>query len=793
MNVSYQWLREFTDVDVPAKVFAHEMNMTGTEIKGYERIGKDICNIKVGKILSITRHPDADKLVICSVDIGNEQPIQIVTAATNVFEGALVPVSLDGAVLYDGTRIKKTKLRGVPSDGMFCSVAELGLTVNDYPGAIEDGILIFRDGTPGEDVCEKLGLDDLVFEADIVTNRPDCLCMSGVAREAAVTFRKPFRMPTPVVKGGGVNVNDYLTVDVQNSKLCRRYMARVVTDVKIEPSPLWMIERLRSSGVRAINNIVDITNYVMLEYGQPMHAFDYRCVEGGKIVVRNAAEGETMTTLDGTERALTSDMLVIADAIKPIALAGIMGGENSEITENTKTIVLESANFSGKETRHTAKKLGMRTESSARFEKNLDPALTEKALNRACELIELLGAGTVSSTWIDVDNSNHAVRTVRLEKDWINRYLDISASEEEMKDILTRLGFTINGDELLIPSYRGDVENKYDISEEIARFYGYDNIPAKPFTAVLHAGGYTERQKFDNDIGKLLRAQGLDEIVTFSFIGPKAFDRLRLPENSPLRHCLKIQNPLGEDTSIMRTTALPSMMDTLARNHAFRAENLAMYELATVYIRGEDDRKLPEEPKVAEIGLCGKSYDYFGLKGIVENLLAGLHIHKVSYRVPAEIPPYFHPGRVAEAVRDGEVLGVFGQLHPLVAKNYDMDMPVFVAELNAEKMFAAHSTEKEYRPIPKFPAVTRDLALVCSENVFSAELEDKIREIAGKYLESITVFDVYRGQQIGEGFKSIAYSLVLRSADHTLTDEETDKIMTRILKALDAMEVHIRQ
>lgn len=792
MNVSYKWLRQYTPVDVDEKTFVHEMCMTGTEVTGYEKSSDIIKNCVVGKILDIQKHENADKLVVCQVDIGRGEPIQIVTAATNVFAGAVVPVALDGSTLFGGINIKKGKLRGVLSDGMFCSVAELGLTVADYEGAIEDGILILKDDTPiGEDICAALGLDDTVFIADIATNRPDCLSIRGIAREAAVTFDKPYIVETPSVKGEGVDVNDYLTVTVDDPELCPRYSARVVTDIKIAPSPKWMVERLRSCGIRSINNIVDITNYVMLEYGQPMHAFDYSCLKGGKINVRRAKDGEKTVTLDGQERTLASDMLVIADAERAVAVAGIMGGENSEIKDTTEMIVFESANFDGPTVRKGAKGLGMRTDASALFEKRLDPQMTVEALDRACELVEMLGAGKVSKNCIDVDNSDKTLKKIEFDVDWINHYVDIDMSDAEMKRVFTALGMTVEGNTVTVPSFRSDIESKYDLSEEAARIYGYDKIPAKDFRAEIRTGGLTERQKFDKKTGILMRACGYTEIMTFSFVSPKSLDKICLPADHALRKCLKIMNPLGEDTSVMRTTGLPSLLEVAARNYSFRAERAALYELATVYIPAESETELPEEKKILTAGIYGDGVDFFTVKGAVQQVLAQLHINKVKFKPCADAPSY-HPGRTACVYCGDTYLGIVGQLHPTVAKNYGINTEVYAFEFDMNSLYDCRGGVSEYKPVPKYPAVTRDLSLVCKNEVYSGDIEEKIKKAGRPLLESIKVFDVYTGLQVAHGYKSIAYALVLRSPDHTLGDEEIDAAMKKIISVLEADGIYLR-
>lgn len=793
MNVSYRWLNEYIPLHEADKTVAHELNMTGTEIKGFRRLDEGISNVVVGKILTIEQHPNADKLVVCSVDVGQEEPRQIVTGAKNMKEGDLVPVALHKSTLPGGVKIERSKLRGVVSEGMFCGVEELGLTVNDYPDAISDGLLILKEGTPGRDIREELGLNDTVFEADIMTNRPDCLSVIGVAREAAGTFRLPFSVKEPTVRGEGKPVGEYLSVKVEEPELCPRYSARVVTNVKIAPSPMWMVERLRACGIRSINNIVDITNYVMMEYGQPMHAFDYVCLDGGQITVRKAKEGEPMRTLDGQDRPLTAETLVIADNRKPVAVAGVMGGENSEITEQTETVVFESANFLGASVRRTAKRLGMRTEASAHFEKNLDPQLTIPALDRACELVELLGAGTVSPDFIDEDFSTKDLRVIPLEGDWIRHYISLPVSDEEIKELLERVGFSVDlaAKTITVPSFRADVENKYDISEEVARFYGYDNIPSLPFSADIKSGGLTPEQQFEKDLRAALRAAGLSEIETYSFVSPKGFDKILLPENDEKRNCLKIRNPLGEDTSVMRTSPLPSMLEVLARNFSNRAEAAHLYEIATVYRKTGEDT-LPSEPKIVTVGAYGNGINFYDLKGRLEEVLTALNIrkHEVS---PCRENPSYHPGRTAELTAEGNRIGVFGQLHPSVVKNYGISEEVYAAELEFAALYAAVDRNSGYSVLPKYPAVTRDLALVCDEQTLSGEIEAKIRNIAGSILEDVRAFDVYRSESLGADKKSIAYSLTFRDSGKTLQDSDIDPVIGTILSELEKDGITLRK
>jgi len=794
MNVSYRWLKEYTPVDAADKTVAHELNMTGTEIKGFRRMDEGISNVVVCRILSIEQHPNADKLVVCMVDAGEEEPLQIVTGAKNMKVGDLIPLAKHKSTLPGGVKIERGKLRGVVSNGMFCGVEELGLTVNDYPDAISDGLLILKEGTVGRDIREQLGIDDTVFEADIMTNRPDCLSMIGVAREAAGTFRLPLTVKTPAVKGEGEDAEKYLKVTIEEKDLCPRYSARIVTDVKIAPSPMWMVERLRACGVRSINNIVDITNYVMMEYGQPMHAFDYACLDGGHITVRRAKDGEIMKTLDDQDRALDADMLVIADDKKPVAVAGVMGGANSEITENTKTVVFESANFFGASIRRTAKKLGMRTESSARFEKNLDSRITVEALNRACELVEALGAGKVSPNVIDADYGTKELRKIPLEADWIRHYVNVNATDEMIKELLERVGFAVDLKEgtVTVPSFRSDVENKYDISEEVARFYGYDNIPSYSFSADIKSGGLTSEQVFEKNLRVALRSVGLSEIETFSFVSPKGLDKIRLAADDAKRNYLKISNPLGEDTSVMRTTALPSMLDVLAMNYNNRIPAAHLYEVATVYRKSGDETKLPEEPKIVTVGAYGDGVDFYDLKGRIAELLEILGVS--GYEVaPCKTNPSYHPGRTAEVKIGDTVLGVFGQLHPSTVKNFDMAGEVYAAEFSLKDLYACANGKKGYTPLPKFPAVSRDLALVCDESVLSGEIEGKIRAAAGEILEDVKAFDVYRSAALGENKKSIAYALILRDPQKTLTDADIDPVVKNILAALEEDGITLRK
>ena len=790
MNLSMKWLKDFVDVDVSAKEYADAMTMSGSKVEGYETEGEEIKNVVVGKILRIEKHPDADKLVVCSVDVGGDAPLQIVTGATNLKQGDLVPVALDGSVLPGGVKIKKGKLRGVESCGMLCSLGELHLTHGDFPYAIEDGIFVLEETcAPGDDIRAAIGLDDTVVEFEITPNRPDCLSVLGLARETAATFQQPLRLSEPVVKEAGGDIAELLSVEVREPELCKRYMARVVKNIRIAPSPRWMRERLRASGVRPINNIVDITNYVMLEYGQPMHAFDLSFVKDGKIVVRRAQEGETITTLDGAQRSLTPDMLVIADAEKPSAVAGVMGGEYSGIHDGTHTIVFESACFAGPSVRNTAKALGMRTDSSARFEKGLDPQNCDPALARACELVNLLGAGEVVSGVIDSAPEAYEPVRIRLDAEWINRFLGVEVSREQMVEILTRLGFGMDGDEVLVPSFRGDVVHKADIAEEIARFYGYDHIPETSIRGVAQ-GIITPEQQFERTMTQTMLALGYTQILTYSFISPREYDLIGMPADAPERESVRISNPLGEETSIMRTTALPSMLEILAGNYKNRNTQARLFELATEY-RPRGEGELPDEPQKLVLGAYGGKADFYTLKGAVEALLGALCV--ADYDVDACSEHYaFHPGRCAVLTCGGRELGILGEVHPAVCENYGIGTRAYAAVLDTAALLAVGQPEKTYHPLPRFPAVTRDLALLCDADLPVLTLEKAIRKASGKLLERVELFDVYTGSQIPEGKKSVAYTLTLRSAEGTLTDEQCDKVVRKVIAAVEKLGAALR-
>ena len=786
MKLNRKWINEeFVDLSsVSDKEFVEKMTIFGQKVETYEPMDKEIKNVVVGKVVSIVRHENSDHMWICQVDVGQDEPVQIVTGAQNVHQGDLVPAALHNSWLPGGIHITKGKLRGEKSNGMLCSLKELGLTLGDFPYAIEDGIWIIQeDCQPGDDINKVIGNDDTVVDFEITNNRPDCYSIIGLAREAAAAFGKPMRHHEPVVKGSDAgSMYDKLDVEVEAENLCNRYTARMVANVKIGPSPKWMRQRLRANGVRPINNIVDITNYVMLEYGQPMHAFDYRYVGSGKIVVRESREGETLTTLDGNVRNLKPGMLVIADEEKPIGLAGIMGGENSEILPDTTTVVFESANFDGTSIRQTALALGMRTESSGKFEKNLDPMMTVPAVQRACELVELLSCGDVMDGMVDILNYVPAPKTLELEPEKINALLGTNIPREDMVKYLNLLEIPVEGNTIHVPSWRPDLNLMADIAEEVGRSYGYNEIPITAFKNATQ-GGYSPEMLLEAKAGAACRAVGFSEIITYSFVSPSIFDQIRLGADSPLRNTLKIQNPLGEGTSVMRTTALPSMLDILARNSANHNKAAKLYELAKVYLPVEG-QVLPQEPKYLMLGTYGAGEDFFSLKGELDAVLEALRLPAAQYTADTANPSY-HPGRCARITIGGEDVGCMGQIHPLVAGNYGMDCEVYCAEIRFDKLLALQLPEATYVPLPRYPAVTRDLAILCREEVTVGEAEAVITQAAGKLLRNIRLFDVYRGTGVPEGKKSLAFSLELRADDRTLTDTDSETVTKNVLDALE--------
>ncbi len=783
MDLSRQWLNDYTTVTVSDKEFCDRMTMSGSKVEGVSVTGAGIENVVAGKVTFMSPHPDSDHMWVCKVDVGGPHDLTIVTGAQNVSVDDMVPVALDGSTLPGGVEIHTSKLRGVMSEGMLCSLAELGLDTHDYPYAIENGIFIMREPCePGDDIRKVLGLGDSVVEFEITNNRPDCLSVIGLAREAAATFGTEFADRQPQVKGSGDDIKKYLTIQIDEPGLCPRYTARMVKNIKIEPSPAWLRRRLRASGIRPINNIVDITNYVMQEYGQPMHAFDYSCVGGNKIVVRRAAPGEDLVTLDGNVRKLTPNMLVIADEAKPIGVAGVMGGGNSEIVDDTKTIVFESANFNGTSIRKTAIALGMRTDASGKFEKGLDPEGTVPAVQRACELVEMLGAGDVIDGMIDVVAAPHVEKTVKLEPEKINALLGTDIGRDYMVKVLEKLGFTVTGDDIHVPSWRSDIEHYSDIAEEVARFYGYDTVESTMMRGKTAQGGWNEKQVFENRLNSLCQAMGFNEILTYSFGSKTAWDKIRLPEDSPLRQALVIQNPLGEDRSVMRTTPMPSMLEVMATNAARRNPAVRLYERAKVF------HPLPDSPLADEelwlvLGEYGAGADFFQLKGCVEAILRDARVRTVAF-VPESGEAAFHPGRCARITADGAAIGFIGQVHPTVCQTYGLEAESFYAQLNVPAMRAHQGPERTFTALPRFPAVSRDIALVCADEVSVAELTDTITAAGRPYLEEVKLFDVYKGAPIPAGQKSVAFSLTLRAADQTLTEDHATETMNAILTAL---------
>ncbi|MBQ7173416.1 MAG: phenylalanine--tRNA ligase subunit beta [Clostridia bacterium] len=789
MNLSRNWLKDFVNTDgIDNKTYCDRLTITGSKVECFEQIGADIENVVVAKVVSMERHPDSDHLWICKMDAGDKgHDIQIVTGAQNLFVGALVPAALPVAKLPGDVIIKDGKLRGVESHGMLCSMGELKLTQHEMPGKEENGILILDEDCAdklGKDIRDVLLLRDTAVEFEITSNRPDCLSVIGLARETAVSFDRPLNIPTPVVKGcgDGDKIGNYLKVKISAPDLCYRYTARVVKNVKIAPSPLWMRMRLSASGVRPINNIVDITNYVMLEYGQPMHAFDYKMLDGAGIDVRRAKEGEFFKALDESEHKLDSSMLVIADEKKACALAGVMGGANSEITDATKTVVFESACFNGASVRITAKKNGMRTESSGRFEKGLDAENCMAGLERACELVELLGAGDVVDGIIDVYPTKKEQTVLPFTPERYNEFLGMNIPVEHMIHSLEGLGCEVRDGKIYVPSYRADLGCMNDIAEEVCRIYGYEKIEATRMNAETTLGGRTEKQRMEVAMERTLAGLGFSQIQTFSFVSPKNYDKIRLPDNSPLRRSVVISNPLGEDTSVMRTTTIPSMLDILERNNNFKNESVALFEIAKTYLPKASLEELPDEKVMLTLGTYGKT-DFYAIKGVCEAILklAGV---KAEFTAECD-DPTFHPGRCAKILaKDERQIGILGEAHPLVAKNYGMDFPVYLAVLSFDDLFALSDAKKAYKPLPKYPATTRDLSLVCNEEMEVGAIEGVIYKAGGELVEKVVLFDLYRGPQVGIGKKSVSLRVTLRAADRTLTVEEADKAVKKILNDL---------
>ena len=792
MILSKKWLRDYVDFDGTDKEFADAMTLSGSKVEAFEIEGSELENIVVGRVEEIQHHPDADALWICQLNVGQDTNIQIVTSAQNLEVGNYVPVALHNSTVADGKRITRGKLRGIASEGMMCSVAELGITVHDFPYAIEDGIFILGDDCKkelGMDIREAIGLNDTMTEFEITSNRADCLSVIGLARESAATFGKELHVNEPVVEDGHGDIADFLKVDIIDSEKCYRYAGAVVENVRVKPSPLWLRERLRASGVRPINNIVDITNFVMLEYGQPMHAFDLRYLDGNHVIVRSAENGEKITTLDGEERTLDNTMLVIADENKPVAVAGVMGGEYSGIMDDTTTIVFESACFNGACIRRTASKLGMRTEASSRYEKGLSPQSCMTCLKRALELVQLLDAGDVVNGVVDCDKSESEQIVLDFDWEWVNRFIGIDVSAEEQKKILESIDFKVENGKIYVPYFRNDIEHNADISEEIARFYGYDKIPNQPLAGVAKA-----RLNYDQQlsvfIDYILIGFGLTEICTYSFTSPKTLDKIRVPQDSELRNYVEIRNPLGEDTSIMRTTSIPSMLEVIARNYKNRNLEGNLYELTTEYVyRGPNE--LPDEKQTIVIGMYGKNSSFFILKGILEEFFDQLYMPELDVE-PVNDNPTFHPGRCARFTVGGKELALLGEIHPEVTENFEIGTKVYIATVDYETIKNYRIKNKFYAPLPKYPAVSRDLAFVCSKNHTVLSLEKAIKSAIGSILEEIKLFDVYEGEQIPDGMKSVAFSLMLRSKERTLTDDEADSAVQKAIAALDKLGIKLR-
>ncbi|NLZ54875.1 MAG: phenylalanine--tRNA ligase subunit beta [Thermoanaerobacteraceae bacterium] len=788
MLVPISWLKDFVEVPQDINELSKRLTMSGSNVEGIEHWGKDIKNIVVGHITKVEKHPNADKLLIVNVNIGSEE-LQIVTGATNIKAGDKVPVALHGSTIAGGKKIKKSKLREVESAGMLCSAEELGFDDHGLPKEVQEGIFILPDDAPlGADIKEYLNLDDTVFDFEITPNRSDCLSITGMAREVAATFKLNLHIPTINLKEEAEKkAQDIAKIHIQAEDLCRRYVARIVEDVVIKPSPLWMQRRLQTCGMRPINNIVDITNYVMLELGQPLHAFDFDKVEGGSIIVRRAMSSEKMDTLDGITRELNENMLVIADVNKPLAIAGVMGGADSEITSSTTRILLESANFLGSNIRRTSRQLGLRSESSMRFEKGIDPNLCIKAADRACELIEQLGAGKVLKGYVDVFPGKTYPKVIPFNPDKINRVLGTDISSNEMVEILNRLEIQVNntenGFEAVIPTFRLDITQEADIIEEIGRMYGYDRLPITlPEGNVTH-GKLNSHQKHLNDIKDLLVYNGYSEIYTFSFVSPKVFDNINAPQNSNLRQVVTLLNPLGEDHSIMRTTLIPNMLDVVRFNLSHKAQGLKLFEIGTVYLPKKLPLdELPYENKRVSIGLCGDTVSFYDLKQIIETIFFRLKIDKFKFIQERHFA--FHTGRCARIEIDGDEIGYAGEIHSDVLENYEINKTTYLAELNLDIILSKTSRKINFKPLPKYPSSDRDLAIVVKEKVLAGDVLNIIKEIGGKLLEEVKLFDVYQGSQIAKGYKSMAFSLIFRAEDKTLTDKEVNNIIEAIKTGL---------
>ncbi len=790
MYLSKKWLNDFVKVDdVGTKVLCDKLTLSGSKVESFKSEGGKIDKIITGKVISIEKHPNADKLLVCNIDVGKNEPLQIVTGAHNLKVNDIVPVAVDGSTLYDGTKIKKGKLRGVVSNGMLCSLSELGLSKHDFPEAVENGIFVIQ--TPcklGQDVKDVIGFNDTVIDFEITPNRPDCLSVIGLARETSATLGRPLNLHTPKVKCDAKFPLD-LKISVEDKKLCPYYSARIVSDVNLKPSSAWMRERLRAMGVRPINNIVDITNYVMLEYGQPLHAFDLTTISENEINVRLAFDGEKIVTLDGVERNLSKNDLIIADSKKPLAIAGIMGGENSSINENTKEIVFESANFFGPYVRVSSKKFNLRSESSTRFEKGLDPNLCSIALDRACELVEELGAGKVTEKVFVVDSVSKKQVKIPLDCEFINRFLNINLSKEEMVEILSKIDCKVVNDEVFVPSYRSDLKLKNDIAEEIARFYGYNKILSTPLKGSMN-GGLSKKQKFKEKIKSTMMALGLSEIMTYSFVSPKSYDKLLIAPESNLRDYIEVKNPLGEDTSVMKTVAIGTVLETLSKNFNYKNQNVKLFEVAKEYFKRDGD-SLANEPEKLVAGLYGEDVDFFYVKGVAEELLNVLKIRNYDVRSCDNVT-YYHPGRCEEISFNGKILGIVGEVNPVVLENYEIKKRAYAFEFCIDDLFELSNFEVEYKQIPRYPSVERDIAVICDKDLPAINLEKVAKQSAGKFLEKVCIFDVYTGNQVPEGKKSIALKLTLRSSDGTLTEEQVQSTVKKVIKAYEKLDIKLR-
>ena len=794
MKASIEWLKDYSDIDVSTKELADILTMTGSKVETIEEKGEDIKNVVVGKILEIEKHPNADRLVVTKIDIGNGEKLQIVTGADNIKVNDIVPIAKDGAELPGGKKIKTGKLRDVDSQGMMCSVGELGLDIENYPGQIEHGIMILDnkyEKNLGEDITEVLKLKESVLDFEITCNRPDCFSIEGLGREVAVSLDKKFKNPhrnIDELKIGNKNSIEGLTVNIEEPNLCYRYIARVVKNVKVKQSPEWLVKRLNACGIRAINNIVDITNYVMLEMGQPLHAFDINSIAGKQITVRRAKADEKIVTLDGVERTLNNDMLVIADKDKPVAIAGVMGGENSEIEADTNTVVFESAVFYGGSVRKTAKAVGLRTEASSRYEKGLFPENTFRAINRAIELVELLEAGDPVDGMIDVYPTKQKINKIKLDVNRINNLLGINLSKEDMIKILEKLEIKVENDVIIPPYFRTDIEQLADVAEEILRIYGYDKLETTLINAETTLGGKNKQQTIKDSVSEYLVAKGFSEIYTYGFISEKDLIKCNIDkEDNLFKQTVKIKNPLSEDYTIMKTTPIPTLLQVLQSNNNYKNKNVKVFELAKTYKNVSEKiekGELPEENTVLTIGMYGEKEDFYTLKGVVENVLEVAGVKKYDLFKDEENKLY-HPGRCASLKVGNDIFASLGELHPLVAENYNLNDRVLIAEINIDKIVKYARFNKKYVEIPKYPAVERDIAMVVDEAVEVGQIERIITKKAKKMLEEINLFDVYRNEKLGENKKSVAYSLKFRLSDRTLTDEEVNTTMQEIIAALE--------